>query len=760
MIVYMNNPAILRRNKWIDKINPTIYTLSVGSTTKDYKAVLEQYSFLGDKILGFDDRKFVKWICKLPNSSFYAGQLFEPREEYCHLFETGARIMWVPDSLSCWTEPHVFNEDWHIAYKAIVGEKAQIKKEWFDGDPQYLLTLDRVAVDIETTGLNYGLDKIRTIGFAWKEGEVYYQCAWEWDYYDPSFYVDLLRSDVVKVFHNGCFDLTFLCRNLGLHPLDIKNVEDTRLKAYCAYNSARKIDLSLEFLSRGVFGSYKINPLTADFDRLIQYNADDCVATFYLDEITEAVPFYYTLLTQMPKIVGMQLTGWPVDPNTVRATAQQLQSNVAALRLQIEKTVPGLNPDSPKQLQELFFGRWMLDRYGKTKSGQPETGEDALNYFKHQLEGIPEKKAFIDGLIAYKKANKVLTSFIPPMLKAANADGRLRGSYLLGGTKSGRLSSSDPNMQNLPSNSSLAKLIKQCFQPPKGWVIVGADYSALEDRISALTTRDPEKLKVYTDGYDSHCLRAYAYFSKLMPKVKLAEPGTRCFRNGDTVFIEGEESFNGAEEISVEEHNVCRINSVATLYKELRQKSKTASFALTYNGTVITLVKNSGFSYAEAEEIYNSFHRLYKVSDEWIEKQINKGREQGYVTLAYGHRMATPLLKMSVQGKNTPYLALKEFRTAANALGQSYCMITGFTSAAMYREIYERGLCEDILPCGEIHDALYWLVHDNPATIEATRDMLYRHMPNHGQPELNHPTIKLDIDAFIIRKSWAEPEDL
>lgn len=760
MIVYMDNPALMRRNKWIDLIDPTIYSLTFGKTVKDYKAVFEKYSFLGDKVLGFDDKKLVKWLCKLPNSSFYAGQAFEPREDMANCFEPGTRIMWVPSSLSSWTEPHVFVEDWHIAYNSIMGEKVKIKCEWFDGDVQHILNQERVAVDIETTGLNYGKDTIRTIGFSWKEGDTYYKCAWEWNYYDPSFYVDLLKSDVVKVFHNGCFDLTFLCRDLGLHPLDIKNVEDTRLKAYCAYNSARQIDLSLEFLSRSVFGSYKINSLTASIPRLIEYNADDCLATIYLDETTEAVPFYYKLLTQVPKIVGMQLCGWPVHQETVKATADTLQHRAAELRLDIEKTVPGLNPDSPKQLQELFFNAWKLDSYGKTKAGQEETGEDALNFFKVQLEGSPEKRKFIEILIEYKKTTKILSAFIPPMLEAANHDCQVRGSYLLGGTKSGRLSSSSPNMQNLPSNSSLAKIIKQCFCPPKGWVIVGADYSALEDRISALTTRDPEKLKVYTDGYDSHCLRAYAYFQKQMPEIKLAEPGTRCFRHEGIVYMEGEHTYNDVEEISAEEHNVCRINSIATLYKALRQKSKTASFALTYNGTIITLVKNSGFSYAEAEEIYNSFHRLYKVSDEWIEEQINKGRENGYVTLAYGHRMATPLLKMSVRGKNEPYQAKKEFRTAANALGQSYCMITGFTSADMYKEVYDLGLQNDILPCGEIHDALYWMVRDDPKLIETTKEMLYRHMPNHGQPELEHPTIKLDIDAFIIRKSWAEPEDL
>lgn len=95
---------------------------------------------------------------------------------------------------------------------------------------------------------------------------------------------------------------------------------------------------------------------------------------------------------------------------------------------------------------------------------------------------------------------------------------------------------SNPNLQNLPSNSTYGKLIKSCVQAPEGWLFVGLDFASLEDRISALTTKDKNKLKVYLENYDAHCLRAFAYFGEDMPDIVLATQGTSCYKAkvGDT----------------------------------------------------------------------------------------------------------------------------------------------------------------------------------------------------------------------------------
>lgn len=131
--------------------------------------------------------------------------------------------------------------------------------------------------------------------------------------------------------------------------------------------------------------------------------------------------------------------------------------------------------------------------------------------------------ALLKNLKDLTEVEKINSTFIPAFKNKSiiSREGvNLHGSFRLGGTKSGRLASAGPNLQQIPSTGTqYAKHIKSCIEAPKGYVLVGADYSSLEDRISALTTKDPNKLKVYTDNYDGHCLRAYAYFQNQMPDI-------------------------------------------------------------------------------------------------------------------------------------------------------------------------------------------------------------------------------------------------
>jgi DNA polymerase-1 len=129
----------------------------------------------------------------------------------------------------------------------------------------------------------------------------------------------------------------------------------------------------------------------------------------------------------------------------------------------------------------------------------------------------------IKALIGLAQVSKILTSFIPAFENAVQQpDGswRLYGNFNLGGTVSARLSSSKPNLQNLPSNSIYGKLIKECFGCLNGWLFGGADFNSLEDMVSALTTRDTNKMKCYLDNFDGHSLRAYSYFHNQMPDLQ------------------------------------------------------------------------------------------------------------------------------------------------------------------------------------------------------------------------------------------------
>jgi DNA polymerase-1 len=157
-----------------------------------------------------------------------------------------------------------------------------------------------------------------------------------------------------------------------------------------------------------------------------------------------------------------------------------------------------------------------------TDSKLPSVGGDTLAKLINHT-GNWDHHDILNALIAFAEADKILGTFIKAFEQAIDkGDGVtwLHGNFNLGGTVSGRLSSSSPNLQNLPAGSTYGKLVKSCFQAPPGWIFCGADFNSLEDYISALTTKDPNKLDVYLKGLDGHCFRAFYYFRDQMPEIR------------------------------------------------------------------------------------------------------------------------------------------------------------------------------------------------------------------------------------------------
>ena len=333
-------------------------------------------------------------------------------------------------------------------------------------------------------------------------------------------------------------------------------------------------------------------------------------------------------------------------------------------------------------------------------------------------------------LKAYGEEEKILSSFIPAFIDKTLPHGKdeyLHGSLNLGGTISGRLSSSEPNLTNLPSSGTrFAKPVKQCFAAPKGYLMVGADFSSLEDRVNTLQTRDPNKLKVYTDGYDSHSLRAYAYFGEQMPDIN--------------------------------PNSVESINSIQKKYPKLRQDSKMPTFALTYGGTWRTLVANGGFSEEEAKSIEENYHKLYKHSDMWIEDQLLEASKTGFLELAFGLRLRTPVLGQVVLNseRGLPKEAHKEKKSAGNAKTQSYCMLNTRAANDFMSRVWNSKWKYDVKPIGQIHDAIYLIIKNELELLHWVNINLIEAMNWCDLPELQHPTIKLEAELCLYYPSWAE----
>lgn len=572
----------------------------------------------------------------------------------------------------------------------------------------------------------------------------------------------------------------------GLH-LMCRAFHDTKIIAYLATNSTAGNVLGLKALAHEFAGNWAQDDIK-DIRRiylpnLLQYNLIDCLSTWYVKNKYYPImvadrqeELYFSLMLPSQKLITqIELTGMPMSAEIVQKVKKELELErdghlkivmhhplIAQLNLIVQtkamndanaklktKQHPlsvfsdpasnhykSFNPNSGKQLQVLLYELMALPVIDKTDKGAPATGAETLDkLINHATDAAA--KAVLAALIAYGKIQKILSAFIPAFEAAVlKADGMvyLHGSFNLGGTVSGRLSSSDPNMQNIPANSTYAKLIKMCFMAAYGWLFVGADFASLEDRINSLLTKDPAKLKVYTDGYDGHALRAYAYFGDDMPGIV------------DTV-----ESINSIAEKS-------------SPYYWMRQESKAPTFALTYQGTYRTLMSNLGWSETKAKKVEDNYQKLYAVSMQWTTDQIAKAAACGYAEAAFGLRIRVPLLKQTYlgMGKSTPREAEAEGRTLGNAIsGQSYGLLNNRAAVAFMEEVWAHPEYRYLIkPVALIHDAIYLVIKDDPAIVEWVNIHLPKHMSWQQLPEIQHDEVKLGAELDLYWPDWANPVTL
>lgn len=206
-----------------------------------------------------------------------------------------------------------------------------------------------------------------------------------------------------------------------------------------------------------------------------------------------------------------------------------------------------------------------------------------------------------------------------------------------------------------------------------------------------------------------------------------------------------------------EEEKVEIINSIAHRYKHLRQDSKAPTFACTYGGTYLTLMKNCGFDETTAKSIEQSYHKLYVVSDNWVQEHIKHACKVGYITTGFGLRVRTPILKNTTYSLNMPNLASAEARTAGNALGQGWGVLNDRAMNEVIEEVDKLGLTEDILPVGKIHDACYYKVRNDIDTILTLNKLTTKAACWQDHPVIAHPDVHLSGQLDLFYPDWASP---
>ena len=644
---------------------------------------------------------------------------------------------------------------------------------------KYLLTKPVLGADIEATSLKFYKAELVSISFAINE-----QCGYTFHVknfdFTPYMVMFLKKYQGRIAWHGGSYDLKMLAYkyfNSDSREL-YRTYEDTLILHYLCTNSPERFPRDLGTLALDLCGEYKLtnaeitDMMNVPIQKVCEYNLDDSRATYWLYQTYRHRIHSEELYTRFKNwqwyLTQTELAGMPFSDKAMQLADQKLTkmideaTQILMARPEVEQAMQLIradkvakinakrvskkeeweyplefNPNSNDQLAILMFDVLKLTPLSKTATGKPSTSGDDLKALKARA---PESTHEIfDSLHDIAKASKMQGTFIEALKNNSqeiNGHHYLFGNYNLAKVVSGRLSSSSPNLQNMPSGTELSKVFKGIFSPPDGWLWGGADYSSLEERVNTILTKDPNKRAVYLDGYDGHSFRAFNYFpeelQEIVNEVKLAK---------------------------TKEERVAIINSIETRYKKVRSKGKPPTFLLQYLGTAYGLVRQCGFTQEEADKLVANYYSLYRVSAEWLDAEIKKVVEKGYAELAFGLRIyCYGITQVLLDSPRTPRAVQEYIRTLGNAIGgQSYGQITVDAGYKFLKRVYDAGMENDVKSVATIHDAAYVMWRDDPVITEWVNHNLIECMTDLSDvPELvGDIPIPAQLEVFL--PNWATP---
>lgn len=464
------------------------------------------------------------------------------------------------------------------------------KIEEFDVFFQKLIKTKEFAFDIDATGSNPLLAQMKGLSFCMKKGEAWYMKI------SSTFALEKLRkifedTKIKKITHDAKYKKIVL-HNLGF---ELKGVcFDPMIASYLLSSSRPNHDLNelaLEYLNFSPY-TYSDKELKlrccqrADLSFSLKSVLEKLLRERNLSHLNEHME-----LPLIDILADMEINGIRIDVKLLKSMSEEIESDLIKLANQIYE-IAGIkfNINSPKQLGSVLFEKLKLPVLKKTKTGASTDTE--------VLERLAAFHALPATLLEYRQLSKIKSTYVDslPLLVNPNT-GRVHTSFNQTVTATGRLSSSSPNLQNIPIKGKLGRQIRKAFIPNElNNLLFSADYSQIELRILAHLSGDEGLVSAFNNGRDIHIQTASLIFN-------------------------------------VKEENVTTV---------MRENAKTVNFGIIYGMSAYTLAKDLGITPPDAKKFIEAYFKRYPKVREYIEKQIEKVKRKGFVTTLLGRRRYIP----------------------------------------------------------------------------------------------------------------------
>ena len=432
--------------------------------------------------------------------------------------------------------------------------------------------------------------------------------------------------------------------------------------------------------------SYLLNPEVA-------YNPDQPVNWEALEADTSLWNLYQEVELPLSAILReMEQIGVRVDVPMLKQAEAKLNNELQTIEQQIYTSVGmTFNINSPKQVGEVLFDQLQLDdKAKKSKTGQYSTSEEVLLALKpkHPVVGL---------ILEYRELKKLISTYISALPNYINpTTGKIHTTYNQTVTATGRLSSSNPNLQNLPIRSERGQLIRQAVIPDEGCLFLSADYSQIELRLMAHFSQDPHLVHAFLSGQDIHAATAAKIFN-----------------------------------VSIEE-----------VTKEQRRQAKTANFGIIYGISAFGLAQQLDCSRSEAKALIDGYFAAFPGVIDYIEKQKELARQQGYAVTLFGRKRYLP----DILSHNATVRSFAERNAVNSPIQGTAADIIKMAMVTIHRRLKEEGLKAQMIM--QVHDELNFNVPLNE--VDKVREIVVSEMQH-----VVHLTVPLIADCGV-GTNWLE----